>query len=244
MFSVPSTASPAIEASSFETMPSPETSVAFRPWSAELADDQAGFGVQAAPVDDGDAGFLHLGDQRREVLVADVDAFVHDFRDAGGVHRLLGLVGEALAVGGLVVDDGDLGVLELLGEIGAGDRALLVVAAAGAERVPQAALGEVRVGRGRRDLEDAVLGIDFRGRDRDARVEVADDELDAVSDELVGDRDALLRIGDVVADDELDLLAIDAAGRVDVGDGLLGALLELCAESGVRAGDRTGDADR
>jgi hypothetical protein len=41
--------------------------------------------VQAAIVDDGDAGFLHLGDQGREVLVADVDAFIHDFRHAGGV---------------------------------------------------------------------------------------------------------------------------------------------------------------
>jgi hypothetical protein len=73
---------------------------------------------------------------------------------------------------------------------------------------------------------------------------VADHELDAVRDELVGDRDALLRIGHVVADDDLDLLAVDAAGRVDVGRGLLGALLELRAERGVRAGDRTGDADQ
>ena len=73
---------------------------------------------------------------------------------------------------------------------------------------------------------------------------MADDELDAVGDELVGDRDALLRIGDVVADDELDLLAVDAASGVDVGGGLLGALLELRAEGGVRAGDRTGDADQ
>ena len=87
----------------------------------QLADDQAGFGVQAAPIDDRDAGFLHLGDEGREVLVADVDAFVHDFGDAGGVHRLLGLVGKALAVGGLVVDDGDLGVLEVGGEVGAGN---------------------------------------------------------------------------------------------------------------------------
>ena len=73
---------------------------------------------------------------------------------------------------------------------------------------------------------------------------MTDHELDAVSDELVGDRDALLRIGDVVADDEHDLLAVDAAGRVDVGGGLLGALLQLCAEGGVRTGDRTGDADQ
>ena len=42
---------------------------------------------------------------------------------------------------------------------------------------------------------------------------------------------------------KLDLLAVDAAGGVDVGDGLLGAVLELGAEGRVRARHRTGDAD-
>ena len=50
---------------------------------------------------------------------------------------------------------------------------------------------------------------------------MADDELDAVADELVGDRNALLRIGHVVALLEGDLLAEDAAGLVDVVDRLL-----------------------
>ena len=68
------------------------------------------------------------------------------------------LVGEALAVGALVVDDGDLLVVELLGEEGAGDRALLVVAAADAKRARAGTLvGEFRVGRSRRDLDDARL---------------------------------------------------------------------------------------
>ena len=40
-----------------------------------------------------------------------------------------------------------------------------------------------------------------------------------------------------------DLLAVEAASRVDVGGSLLGALLELRAESGVRTGDRAGDSD-
>ncbi len=40
-----------------------------------------------------------------------------------------------------------------------------------------------------------------------------------------------------------DLLAEDAAGRVDVLDGLLDAVLQLRAEGGVRAGDRAGDAE-
>ena len=71
---------------------------------------------------------------------------------------------------------------------------------------------------------------------------MADDELDAVADELVGDRNALLGIGDVVALLERDLLAEDAAGLVDVVDRLLRAVDKLRAEGGVRAGDRAGDA--
>ena len=40
-----------------------------------------------------------------------------------------------------------------------------------------------------------------------------------------------------------DLLAENAAGRVDVGDRLFDAVLQLRAEGGVRAGDRAGDAE-
>ena len=72
---------------------------------------------------------------------------------------------------------------------------------------------------------------------------MADDELDAVADELVGDRHALLRIGDVVADFDFDLLPEDAAGLVDVFGRLLDALGQLSAERRVGAGDRSGDAE-
>ena len=93
-----------------------------------------------------------------------------------------------------------------------------------------------------RDEQDVVFRIDVGSGDRHAGVEVADDELDAVADELVRDRHALLRIGDVVALLERDLLAEDAAGLVDVVDRLLRAVDELRPESGVRSGDRPGDA--
>ena len=72
---------------------------------------------------------------------------------------------------------------------------------------------------------------------------MADDEFDAVADEFVGDRNALLGIGNVVARFDLDLLAENAAGGVDVGDGLRDSLGQLRAERRVGAGDRTGDAD-
>jgi hypothetical protein len=72
---------------------------------------------------------------------------------------------------------------------------------------------------------------------------VADDEVDAVADELVGDRDALLGIGNVVALLELDFLAENAASLVEVLNRLSDAVGQLRAERGVRAGDRAGDAN-
>ena len=57
---------------------------------------------------------------------------------------------------------------------------------------------------------------------------MADDELDAVADELVGDRHALLRIGDVVADGQHDLLAEMPPAALMSSARLLGAVLS-CA---------------
>ena len=70
------------------------------------------------------------------------------------------------------------------------------------------------------------------------------DKQHALGDELVGDGDGLLRIAGVVTDLEVELLAEKAAGLVEIGDCLFGAGLELCAERGVLAGDRTDSRDR
>jgi hypothetical protein len=61
---------------------------------------------------------------------------------------------------------------------------------------------------------------------------VADDELHAVTREPVGDRDAFLGVGAVVADADRELLAEDTTSRVDVGDRLLDAAPDLRAEGG------------
>ena len=139
------------------------------------------------------------------------------------------------------MNDGDLLALELVAREFRPQHALLVVTAAGAERIPKIAVGDLGVGRRRGDEEDAVLLVDVGGGDGHAGIEVADDELDAVANELVGHRHALLRIGDVVALLEGDLLAEDAARLVDVVNRLLRAVDELSPESRVRTGDRAGD---
>ena len=128
----------------------------------------------AAEIGDVDVGGLQLGDERAIVLLAGREGLVHDLLQAGRIHRLLGLVGEAFAVGGLVVQDRDVLALELRRQILAGDAALLVVAAADAEHVGAGALvGQLRIGRGRRDLDDAFVRVDLGGGDRGARAEVA-----------------------------------------------------------------------
>ncbi len=130
-----------------------------------LAQDQAAFGVIAADIDGIDAGFLQLGNERGVVLFTGSVGFVHGLGDARGVERLAGLVRQAFAIGRLVVDDGDLLVLVVLGQEVAGDDALGIVTAADAVDVPAALVGELRVGRGGRDLHDAFFLINLRSRD-------------------------------------------------------------------------------
>jgi hypothetical protein len=99
---------------------------------------------------------------------------------AAGLDGLLDLVGEALAVGGAVVDHRDL-LAQAGGRELADAQALLHVVGDGAEGGLEALLGELGVGGGRRNLRDAAFVVDARGGDRGARVEVADHALDAAS---------------------------------------------------------------
>ena len=212
---------------------------------ARLLDHRAAGGVHAAVEDRVRRLALHLGEDRLEVgrLVGGLLAR-HDLH-ARSLQRLLDFVGEALAVGGGVVGDGDL--LDLhVGEVLRDGGTLLVVAADGAEDRLEALLGELRVGRRARDHRDAGLVVDRRRGDRDTRVEVARNARDLGVDHLLRDGRAHLRIGLVVLAHELELdrLAADLhlAGGVLV-DGQAGAVLVVLAEVGDAAGQRAGVAD-
>src|SRR3954452_10966028 len=100
----------------------------------------------AADIDQIDIVALQARDDGVKILVALVVGFEHLFGEAGLVERLLGLVGEAFAVSGLVVEDGDVLALVGFGDVVGGNQALLIVAAADARHVPQLALGEQRIG--------------------------------------------------------------------------------------------------
>ena len=72
---------------------------------------------------------------------------------------------------------------------------------------------------------------------------MANHELDAVVDDLVGNGNGLFRIARVVVDHAFELGAVDAAGLVDLFDGHLGAdELHLTVLSN-GTGHRTGQAD-
>ena len=166
-----------------------------------LTGDQTGFGVIAADVDEIDFGLLHLGDECRVVLFAGRVRLFEGRFHARLFEVHLGLVGETLAIGRLVVDDGDLGVGEILDDVGRSHFALLVITTADAEdAVTRALVGEVRIGRRRGDLDDLLVGINLAGRDRRARTEVARNEGDALGCERVGHGDGLLGVAGVVTD--------------------------------------------
>ena len=72
---------------------------------------------------------------------------------------------------------------------------------------------------------------------------MADRDGHAHAGQLLRDRARLFRIAGVVADFEPQLSAEHAAGGVDVGHRLLGAVAHLPSESGLAAGHRTGRGD-
>ncbi|MCY1303780.1 hypothetical protein D9M68_747770 [compost metagenome] len=187
--------------------------------------------MQAAEVDDLGAGGADLGDQRVEVFLATGQAFVQDFLHAALGQLRLGGVGQALTVGVLVVDDGDLGGLEFVDDVVAGDDALLVVTAAHAEHAGEAALGHHGVGGAGGDGDDAGFVVDLGRRDGGGGAEVPDhaDGLVLV-DQAVGDGHGLFRLAGIVCFHQRDLLAVDAAGGVDIVGGLGGAAPVLFTE--------------
>ena len=152
---------------------------------------------------------------------------------------------DALAVGGLVVED--IGALDALGcrELGA-HRALDVVAAADAVHFHVAAVGDLGVGVGGGDVDEAGGVVLLGGGDLDAGIVVADDPEDR------GIRDDALRVGDagvgialVVEGRELDLEPELCQGSGELLDGELGAVLDVGADRGhaAREGALRGDLD-
>ncbi len=199
----------------------------------------------AADIDQIDLFELQARHDGIKILVALVVGLVQLFGDAGLVERLLGLVGETLAVGGLVVEDGDVLALVVLDDVLGGDQALLIVAAADARHVPELALGVERVGGGRRNLQHVAVGIGFRRRDRRRRAIMAGDERDLRAGDLFSHRTRLLGIAGVVLDIQRQLLAEHTAGGVEICYRLVGAVLHLAAERGFAARHRArhGDGD-
>ncbi len=212
---------------------------------AHLAYDQPGFGVIAADVQNVDLSLLELGNKRGEVLLACCIGLVHLLLHAALVGDcLVHLVGEAFAVGGLVVKDGDFAREVGVGEEVAGHQALLVVAPAGAEHVPDPAIGEFRIGRGRRDLQDALVGIALGRRDRGTRAEMPGHNRRRPAGQLVGPT-ATACFGSHASSptSRTEFFAENAACGVDVLDRLFGTGLHLGAERRVLPSHRPGDGD-
>jgi hypothetical protein len=187
-----------------------------------LLGHRAGRGVHAAVHHDVRLGAADLGQDRVEVGGLVVREFARDDLQALFLRDLLDHVRQALAVGGAVVDDRDgLGLQRLGGVIGE-HRALLVVVGDDAEGGLESLLRVLRIGRRGRDLRDARVGVDLRGRNRRAGVQVADDGNGAGVDDLLRGQRAFLRVGLVVLGDELELEGLvadlQAAGGVDLLD--------------------------
>src|SRR5574340_1788508 len=99
----------------------------------------------AADVNYGDARRLEPAHESGVVTLARCVGGIEGLGHTRRVERLLRLVGESFAVRRVVVQDRNLVVFEMLGQILSSDLALLIVPAADAERVPRSLIRIFRV---------------------------------------------------------------------------------------------------
>ena len=203
-----------------------------------LARNQGGLSGVPAVEEHLDPRRLERGHRLGVVRLAGRDLVEPRLLDAMPVEPAPGRLGQALPVDGAVVQDRDLGVGPLLREVVAGEPGLLGIPIDHPEHVPQALLGQLRIGGAGGDHDDAGLLVQLGRRDRGPRAEVARDEHDAGRDQLARRRDALLGVAVVVGNDQLDRLAEQAAGRVELGDRHRDPALVLLAEPRHRARHR------
>ena len=198
---------------------------------------------EAAHDDRVDVERLDLGHHRAEfalarwkrLLVFDLAA---EFRE-----RLFGAVDDAAAVFLVLHQQREALVAALLHGVMAEHPALHVGDARPAEHGLVAFHDADRIGIGG-DHRHFRFADDGRGRDAGEAERAADDRDHLVLlDQLARDRDGFRAVAAVVVDDELDLAAVDPAGRIGLLHGKLGALLGVDAEAGEPLGDRTEETD-
>ena len=165
---------------------------------------------------------------------------------ASSFDSLLELFGDALAVGGAVVDHADGLALEGGHCVLAQGAAQVNVVSHHAEGGGEALAGVLGVGGRGGDLGDAGILVDLRCGNRGAGIQVTDDTVDLGVDQLGGHRGALLRITSVVFRQQFDghLLAADGdALGVQFLDGHARAVFVVLAEVGDGTARGTNVAD-
>jgi hypothetical protein len=201
-----------------------------------LLQQQAALSVVAGVVDRIGVDGLDVGQRWAEVIVLRVDGVVEHRGDTQLPKILFRRLSQPLRVGGVVMQDGDVLVAHILDHEIRCEEPLSVVQEANAEEL-WIALGR-QAGRrgGWRDVENSGVAVNLGSWLGGAGVVAADHGHDLLRDQAVGDQGGLFRVAFIVFDDELDLLAVDATGRIGLIDQQLDGVLEPLAFLGVVAG--------
>ena len=168
-----------------------------------------------------------------------------DDLDAVGFGRADELVGDALAVRSAIVDHGDTLDLQFLCRKFPHPAAKLRIAGGDSKHERIAVLRDLRIGRDGRH-HDARHVHEVRDRNRDARIERPENDLDVRVDQALCDRHAGTRVGGVILRDQFKarLLAADhETFGIQALDRHSHAVLVVLADGGLRAGQRPRQAD-
>ncbi len=210
---------------------------------AHLTNDQTEFCVVTTIIQNFDAFGLQLGHQSRVVFLSRGDCFVKGFGYAVRIEVFLGFVSQTFGISLFVMNDGDFLVAIVCSQVFTSNFTLLIVTTANTEHVVHVTFGQLRVGRSRGNLDDALFEVNFRSRDRGTRAEVTSNKCNIFANQLVGNSNSLFRIASVIADFEDEHFAVHATSCVDISNCFLCTLGHLFAKCSIRTGHRTNGRD-
>ena len=175
-----------------------------------LAQQHARFGVVAGEEDQVGVGGLQLGQDGGVVTFAGGQGIVEDDLHTGFFQGRLAFFGQALGIGGVVVQQGHL-LVTGLDDGGGGGLALGVVTRTGAEEERQALFGQAHTGGAGTDLHQLGFGQDVLGGFGHGGAVGADDGHHTGGSQLLGRQGSGARVTGVVFHHQFHLAAVDAA---------------------------------
>lgn len=152
---------------------------------------------------------FNIGNERGEIIVEMIKEIIESLINEVIVERIFSLVGKEMKIGSIVVKNGKIEVIVIIGNVIEWENEMIVVEEEGEECVKKLEIGKGRVGSERWNNKKEVLGIDIRGRNDEKGIEMENKKIEEIEKEIVWKRDEMIGIGRVIKIKEGDMIKIN-----------------------------------